>query len=449
MTNDRIEHLSAWLAAHEEEMIADIAGLVTIPTLAREGEGGYPYGPELARAVEYMAGLAQRYGFAWQNHDWHCVSISYGSGDQQLGIWGHLDVVEPGEGWIYEPFACQRVKNYLLGRGTQDNKAPDIGSLYVLRYLKEHNIVPGFEIRLIYGCQEETGMKDVEAYLEMEKAPDYSFVVDCGFPVCYGERGFLRVTLNSLPLGSEVTELSGGQAVNTIPASARAVVMGKGYEAAGIGGHSAFPEGKVNALGKLGESLLAVEGLSEVAQEAFRFLAEAGGDGYGRALGIARADEPSGPMSCAPTVLSLRDGAMEVVVNIRYPISCNGDDVVAELAQCCAGYGLKVTDVSDSKPNREDPQGPWAQFLTGAFEAVMGERQEPYVMSGGTYARKIPNAVGFGPGLPKDLTVLGLPDGHGECHQPDESQCLDTLYQAWRVYAYTVLELIDKGLPTS
>lgn len=77
----------------------------------------------------------------------------------------------------------------------------------------------------------------------------------------------------------------------------------------------------------------------------------------------------------------------------------------------------------------------------------MGERQEPYVMSGGTYARKVPNAVGFGPGLPKDLTVLGLPEGHGECHQPDESQCIDTLFQAWKVYAYTVLKLTETGLP--
>lgn len=85
--------------------------------------------------------------------------------------------------------------------------------------------------------------------------------------------------------------------------------------------------------------------------------------------------------------------------------------------------------------------------MTECFEEVMGERQEPYTMSGGTYARKVPNAVGFGPGLPKDLTVLGLPAGHGECHQPDESQCIDTLLMAWKVYMYTVLKLIETGLP--
>ena len=128
MENNILEDLAGWLETHRKEMLADIAGLVEIPTVVKKGEGGYPYGSALARGIEQMGALADKYGFPWRNHNWHCMSISYGSGVRQLGIWGHLDVVPPGDGWIYEPYKCRQVKNYLLGRGTQDNKGPDIGS---------------------------------------------------------------------------------------------------------------------------------------------------------------------------------------------------------------------------------------------------------------------------------------------------------------------------------
>lgn len=448
MEQNILAGLESWMSAHKDELFEDIASLVAIPTVVEKGEGGYPYGSNLAQAVVQMSKLADKYGFEWENHNWHCISIRYGKGDKQLGIWGHLDVVPPGDGWIYKPFECKKVKNYLLGRGTQDNKGPDIGSLYILRYLKEHHIDPGFEIRLIYGCQEESGMEDVVEYLKMERAPDCSFVPDCSFPVCYGEKGFLKVILRSGKLSEKITQLAGGEADNAIPAKACAVIEGRTLDFEGIGGHSAYPEGLVNAIGKLGEYCKMLD-LPEIDKRAFEFLEAGGKDGYGKALGIAREDEPSGAMTCAPTRLYFMDGCMAITVNIRYPITMKSEAIVRDLESAAKRYGIYVAAVDDSKPNYEDPNGRWAQYLTDCYAEVMDERKEPYVMSGGTYAREIPNAVGFGPGLPKDLTVLGLPEGHGECHQPDESQCIDTLLMAWKVYMYSVLKLIETGLPVN
>lgn len=442
-----LQGLDAWLEAHQEEFFADVASLVAIPSICEEGEGGYPYGSACAEALRQMSRLADKYGFAWKIHDWHAISIRYGTGEEQLGIWGHLDVVPVDEGWIYEPFQCKKVKNYLLGRGTQDNKGPDIGSLYLLRYLKENDIVPPFEIRLIYGCQEESGMKDVVEYLKLEPAPTCSFVPDCAFPVCYGEKGFLELKLTSAPLSGAVEALEGGQAVNAIPGKAAAVICGETVTAEGVPGHSAYPDNCVNALCRLGEECLRRDGLSETDRNCFRFLSVAGSDGYGAALGVECSDADSGRMTCAPTLLSKKDGRMEVTMNLRYPITAQSAKIVADVAEAVEQYGLTVEVTRDSAPNHEDPDAPWLQFLTRVFADVTGHEQKPYVMSGGTYARKVPNAVGFGPGLPKDLTVLGLPDGHGECHQPDESQCIDTLFMAWKIYMCTVLRLIETGLP--
>lgn len=445
-----LDGLDRWLKAHWEEMFADISGIVAIPSVYCPGEGGTPYGKANADAIRYMSRLADKYGFRWENHDWHCISISYGSGEKQLGIWGHLDVVavDPPDWRFTQPFTCVQIQDFLFGRGTQDNKGPDIGSLYLLRYLKEQGIVPPFEIRLIYGCCEETSMRDVDAYLAMEKAPDLSFVPDCGFPVCYGEKGFLELELISGPLSQAVTELTGGQAINAIPGKGRAVIGGEAVAAEGIAGHSAYPEGTVNAFGILAEKCLKKPDLSETDRAAFRFLAAAGADSYGRALGVARSDEPSGDMTCAPTLLTMEDGRMKVSMNIRYPITIDGKIIASDLEKAAAAYGMCLTVKRDTAPNREDPKGAWVQFLSRVFADVTGKWEDPYVMGGGTYARRIPNAVGFGPGLPKDMSSLGLPKGHGECHQSDESQCIDTLFQAWKIYMCTLLRLIEQGLPT-
>jgi len=62
-------------------------------------------------------------------------------------------------------------------------------------------------------------------------------------------------------------------------------------------------------------------------------------------------------------------------------------------------------------------------------------------MGGGTYARKLPNAVGFGPGLPTDMSSLGLPPGHGQIHGPDEVQSIPNLITALKIYIVALLEL--------
>ena len=45
------------------------------------------------------------------------------------------------------------------------------------------------------------------------------------------------------------------------------------------------------------------------------------------------------------------------------------------------------------------------------------------------------------------ISVLGLPEGHGEYHQPDESQSIDNLWEAWKIYTYTICKLIREGWP--
>jgi len=63
-------------------------------------------------------------------------------------------------------------------------------------------------------------------------------------------------------------------------------------------------------------------------------------------------------------------------------------------------------------------------------------------MSGGTYARKLPNAFAFGTGmpLPKAPDGLFLP-GHGDYHQPDEGISILRMQKALTIYILSLLEI--------
>ena len=94
--------------------------------------------------------------------------------------------------WVYPPYACTCKDGFLIGTGVQDNKGPVMAVFYALWYLKEQGFEPGIRIRQILGCQEEAGMTDVDAYLRIRRAPDYSVVRTVLFRCATGKRAFLR-----------------------------------------------------------------------------------------------------------------------------------------------------------------------------------------------------------------------------------------------------------------
>ena len=44
-------------------------------------------------------------------------------------------------------------------------------------------------VRILFGCDEESGFEDLEYYLKHEKPPIMGWTPDCKYPVVYGERG--------------------------------------------------------------------------------------------------------------------------------------------------------------------------------------------------------------------------------------------------------------------
>lgn len=178
----KIEELSS-------SMIEDIKAIVRIDSVESEAFDNAPFGAGVKLALDTTLKICERLGFQTRNIDNYIGYTQYGVGDDYICAIGHLDVVPVGEGWKHPPFSAYEENGYIYSRGILDNKGPIMTCLYGLLAIKELGIKLSKPIRIIFGCDEESGFEDLKYYLSKEKAPLMGFTPDCKFPVVYGERG--------------------------------------------------------------------------------------------------------------------------------------------------------------------------------------------------------------------------------------------------------------------
>lgn len=461
------EQIEQWIDSHTEELILDLEKLVRIPSVSHKSGGTPVYGEGCAQALRCMLDLGKKYGLDTRNADDYCGVTSLGSSERKIGIWGHLDVVPEGGGWSYPPYECTRIGDFVIGRGVQDNKGPCVAGLYALRCLKELKIPLRHTICQIVGCAEETGMDDVEHFLREFPAPDFSFITDCGFPVCYGEKGILEAELVTSPLSDSILDFYGGTVSNSVPDSATMVLRG-GSEllkksqglplqisavsdcsvtvtAKGKSRHAAFPQGSVNAIATLLTAVLDADMIPHQDRPMLEAINAVCASTDGSALGVNCSEELSGPLTCVGGVVRLQAHKAALQINVRYPIFTDRKELNSRFYAGCARLGFQAETLRDSAPNYFPPDSDSVKTLTDVYRRVTGDNREPFVMAGGTYARKIPNAVAFGPGMDTDFSPLKLPDGHGSCHSPDEAQSIPNLLKALKIYVLALIEL-DRNL---
>lgn len=402
-------------------------------------------------------------GFAVENHDYYCGSIVFpGTGDGEIGMFAHLDVVPEGEGWLAPPYSPYIKDGWLYGRGSSDNKGAAVTAFYAMRYLKESGVRPRHTLRLFLGCSEENGMYDIDYYLKRYRAPDFSIVPDASFSVCYSEKGILEVDF-AAPLPAGMTEFHAGTASNAVAGNARATVKldaecpdepdpekwpGVTLEqcdgmlcvkAEGKSAHAAFPEGSVNAAVLLADYLCSSGVLDAEGEKTLRFLSDHLDDHYGRHLGIACDGGPLGPLTVVAGMTRVSNGELRQNINIRYPAGMDSEKLIAGLTSEAAACGWTVRMVRHDPPAYVAPDSEFVQMLDGICKEELGDSFAPYTMGGGTYARKLPNAVGFGPGI-RGQEKPG-PAGHGGGHQPDECVWLEGLENAFRIYVKALQKL--------
>ncbi|MDR1020606.1 MAG: dipeptidase PepV [Synergistaceae bacterium] len=442
-----------------DAQVKDLTGLLRIRSVFEESlrTDGHPFGPAITAALDNFLEIAARMGFRTKNIDNMAGYAEIGEGPL-FGVLAHLDVVPEGKPdlWRFPPYDAVISDGKLYGRGTNDDKGPAVSALYALKALRDSGAKLNRRFRVIAGLDEESGFRCIKRYKETEEIPEASFSPDASFPVVNGEKGTVRFTMSKAVGGHsvrglpELTSIKGGTRVNVVPDEVRAFFKGAGAgnlervflpagasvtnEGAGVlvvvngvAAHAMEPWKGENAIYKF---LSRIDGLdfgpAAVHAELLKLRGLFNGETTGESLGIACRDDISGPLSCNLAIISLDEGRLSVKCDIRYPVTGDGQFVLDGISAAAESIGWTI-DVSESKkPLYVPPDSELVKTLLDAYEAVTGERGEPFSIGGGTYCRAMPNAVSFG----------GLFPGEEElAHQANEYVSLSSLRKMTHVYA--------------
>lgn len=450
MDRELYQKVSAWVDSKREDIVRDISGLVKIRSVSDASSSVKPYGQGCRDVMDQMLELCRGYGLKTENYGYHVGAAWFQEGSRTLGLWGHLDVVEEGGGWQYPPYKALVKEGYLIGRGADDNKGAVIASLYTLRCLWELGLRLSRAPKIFFGCNEEQGMADLDYYLGRYPCPELSLVIDSGYPVAYGQAGSLTLRLESQERVLEnLLDFRGGDAPNMIPGEAFAeirtekprqaaeVLPGIQQEyangilkvwAKGISGHPAFPEGSLNALRILTGFLLEKGCLLEKSRGMVAFLHQINQDLQGSGLGISVASGMPEELICAGTKAELRDGKFSIYVNIRYPSirkepwnpdAINREELLSRIEKTAGENGFSTKVLNWIGPKLYRPKkDPVVSVLEKVFQEMTGLKKEAFILGGSCYAGKLPNALGFGPGLPVQPPPGMFLPGHGRAHGP-------------------------------
>ena len=417
----------------QKQFLDALLGLLAIDSVAwLDASEAAPYGSGPAKALDYVLSLCRTLGVRTENRGGRVAWAEIGAGDELTAVLGHLDVVPDGEGWTHDPRG-ELCGDRLYGRGAVDDKGPVLAALFAMKDLQDAKTPLRRRVRLIFGqCEESGDWEDMAYYRAHEELPVSGFTPDADFPVICGEKGILHYAL-TLPLArAGLRSAEGGDAVNMVPARAKAVALdGAVYTAEGVSAHASLPEKGENAIGKLMAQLRA----AGVDSPLVKFYVNCiGMDSDGAGLGCAFSDAQSGALTVNPGLLRTEGDTVTLTLDIRCPVTVEKARVRAALEAACAPYGMAVGLVREQKSVYLDRNGPLIRALLSVYRDVTGDSSEPLVIGGGTYARAMPNIAAFGPMRPgRECTE----------HQRDEYILLDDLFTAREIYRRAIEKLAN------
>ena len=453
--------------ARRQQLVEAISRLVRIRSVREEAQPGMPFGPGPAAALAEALKLAGELGFATKNYDNYVGAVDFNDQETQLHILCHLDVVGEGTGWtVTEPYEPIEVDGMLYGRGTDDDKGPAATVLLAMQAVKDLGVPLKKNVRLLLGTDEESGSEDIAYYYKREPYAPCTFSPDGEFPVINLEKGSYKPvftkTWEAESATPRVKEFHGGFRINVLPPEAECVVAGLSAQAAqpycdkaavetgvtyvltergddlhilckGKGAHASTPEEGVNAITGLIQLLCELP-LAKVGSTAALHALNAlfpHGDCAGKALGIAQADEMSGPLTLAFSLLEMNETGLSGQFDSRVPVCANETNCKAVTEASFAKFGI-TAEGGMQEPHYTPADTPLVKTLLKCYEQYSGRKGECLAIGGGTYVHEIPGGVAFG---------CGMPGFNGNMHGPDEHTCIADQLTAAKIFAQAIIDL--------
>ncbi len=395
--------------------------LLSIPSVEEEATPNYPFGKPCADALNLTLDKLQELGYETVNLDNYCGYATIGNGEL-FDILAHLDVVPAGDGWSHPPFSPTFKRGALYARGALDNKGPIVAVMMAIARLVDEGATFNRTLRLILGCDEESGWQCMEHFGKHESFAEEGFSPDGDFPVINCEKGIVHYTL-TMPLPSGIASIVGGERANMVPDHAKLKMSdGSTLEAWGRSAHGSHPEKGDNAIVKLVNQLPA-----EYAET--KKLFSRLGDYTGTALALNLFDEKSGSLTLNLGTIKTEGDKIIAELDVRYPVTYSMDTVTSILSN---NLDCKVEQGFFHLPLYIAPDDKLVSTLLNAYNQVTGEHAKPISIGGGTYARCLKRGVAFGPVFPKESASI---------HEKDECITLESLLKMSDIY-YTALKAI-------
>lgn len=453
--------LNAIIESMHDEMIDTLQKWIRVPSAKGEAAPGAPFGKEVRSMLDMALADCEQMGFKTQNFDGYIAHADLGEGSDEdaLAILAHLDVVPEGDGWKYPPYGAVIENGRMYGRGTSDDKGPAVAALYAMKAVKDAGIPLRRKVRLILGCDEESGWEDIAHYNKVATMPRMGFSPDASYPIINIEKGICRLELHGVLSneGLQVIAFNNGERPNVIPGRASALVAGDAATVAqaeaaakkldipaevhltdkgvsitvtGISGHAAYPETARNANG---EMLLLLRELG--VQGDLRLLADKIGLDYkGEGLEVSVSDGISGYLTCNLGIIRADEGGVYATLDIRYPVMTNPDMIIKNVSASLPGMRVDAMEVKE--PHHVPAGSELVQNLLDAYHEVTGYERKCLYTGGGTYARSLQEGVAFGASFPQDEDLA---------HQANEYADIEGLYKNIKIFALAIVKLAGKA----
>lgn len=409
-----------YLKENWEKYLEDIKGLIKIQSWLKDAKD-YPT-PQMKEALEYMISLAKRDGMTnyFIEENGHYGYIEIGSGEELIGIIGHLDVVPPGDAnsWDSEPFELTEKEGKLYARGIQDDKGPVMIGYYLMKELFEEGNL-NKRIRLIMGTDEETLWRGIDKYIaDGQEHVTYGIAPDSAFPVTYSERALLQYLIKSdKPV--EGFELTGGVAFNAVADSATLTVNGSSKEFKGKTAHAMEPWEGHNAIYDAVGELESDHNLIKFIKEGLN------NEVNGKTLFGEIIKDDDAELTFNIGKINMKGNEAILSMDSRLPNTISLEDFEAKLKVELDKYGLTYERYDYLQGVYIPKDSQIVKDLMSTYQEITGDMTEPQASGGATYARGMENVVAFGPLF--NYTEITE-------HQPNEHISIEEFQKVYEIY---------------
>ncbi len=446
-TKDFLEYAQKYY----DDAINTLTELLKFPSVLDDYQpnSNEPFGKANRECLEYLLALAEKDGFITKNCDNYAGHIAYGNGEELFGILGHLDVVPAVGEWSHDPFDPIIKDGKMYARGTLDDKGGVVASYYALKMLKDLGVQLSKEVRVIVGCDEESGSRCMDYYFKTEKMPDMAFSPDAEFPLIYGEKGILSFDINGSIENKDIIKIDCGTRYNIVPDCAKLTVKkanpeflakfikNTGYQAElidntyhfyGRSAHAMQPHEGINAAMHMFE-FMEIYYPCQVADYLTNYF-----DNNGKKQGIYLNDPDMKELTINLGIVKYDGDSLRLGYNLRVPTDEHVEVIKKGYLDALADYSLlQLGEFSYSPRHFVSTKSALVRGLMSAYQDITGDtKTKPFTIGGGTYARIMPNAVAFGPNFPHRPDI---------CHQPDEHIYLEDFTLWIAIFAKAIYNL--------